>query len=77
MKAVQKIQFQLGIQIRISTQIQNSNAGGAERLSNEELALTHVAPPPLQASSAHFNRWARQTISAKPKPIRPSSAARD
>jgi hypothetical protein len=39
-----------GIQSAENIQIQNSNAGVAERLSNEEHALTHVAPPPPQVS---------------------------
>lgn len=35
----------------VVNQIQNSNAGDAEHLSNEELVLTKVAPPPSLVSS--------------------------
>ncbi len=55
----------------VENPIQNSNAGGAERLSIEEHALTHVAPPPPQVSSLNSIAGQGSAISAFKFPANP------
>jgi hypothetical protein len=55
----------------VENQNQNSNAGGAERLSIEEHALTHVAPPPPQVSSLNSIVGQGSAISAFKFPTNP------